>query len=180
MKVPLHPYPLLNLWLFFPTNLVTTVSTLSGLSIILTSTCGKKNSPLQVEHTKGRIWRQVWTLFIWWFFVIIIIFIWLNHDSNYLLTDRLSVFQFCSSRMPEAIPWSVATISHLLSQKILLFLVLYIAMETGVCYLNGSSWRFEKIVNLIFISYSIILPCNICEHMYNYAVDVGQMPMKLL
>ncbi|KHN40219.1 Hypothetical protein glysoja_038414 [Glycine soja] len=28
-------------------------------SITLISTCGKRNSPLQVEHTKGRIWRQL-------------------------------------------------------------------------------------------------------------------------
>ncbi|KAG4402170.1 hypothetical protein GLYMA_02G139950v4 [Glycine max] len=30
-----------------------------GRSITLISTCGKRNSPLQVEHTKGRIWRQL-------------------------------------------------------------------------------------------------------------------------
>ncbi|KAL5163728.1 hypothetical protein HKD37_07G020566 [Glycine soja] len=33
--------------------------TFTGQSITLISTCGKRNSPLQVEHTKGRIWRQL-------------------------------------------------------------------------------------------------------------------------
>ena len=49
----------------FPANLV------AGQTLI--STCGKRNSPLQTEHTKGRIWRRVWTLFIWWLLVIIVV-----------------------------------------------------------------------------------------------------------
>ena len=73
----------------------------------------------------------------------------------YVCTARLSILLLCSSRMPEAIPWSVVIISPFLFLKILLFLVLYIAMETGLCYFYGHCyWFWIMIINIIFWTFT--------------------------
>jgi hypothetical protein len=71
--------------------------------------------------------------------------------------------------MPEAIPWSVVIISLFLFLKILLFLVLYIAMETGMCYFYGHCyWFWIMIINIIFWTFtsskwhSLCSPFDMC------------------
>lgn len=88
--------------------------TYTGLSIIQISTYGKRNSSLQEKNIRGRIWRQVWTCFVWYY----------NSDWSFLkVTSPLQFISFdetlqlknargytlqCSHYLPFSVPEDIS------------------------------------------------------------------------
>lgn len=140
-----------------------------GLCMILISTYGRRNLPLLAEHTKERIWRQVWALAP---SLPSIIIPWLS--SMIMLHHFIIWHVICSLKVEEARPWSVVIICHILTQKILLFHVLYTATATGLWRTLIYFYWWKNSIIIFFLCYyysgcradaneavTVLLPANI-------------------